>query len=140
LEDNALWHERDMSHSSVERVLFPEAFTLVDYMLDRATGLVQGLRVFPERMLAHLGEAGGLPFSEGLLLALVQKGMGRRAAHALVGRLSAQAEREGKGLQDVAKGDPEVVARLTPKEMEAVFNLHGALRHVDTIFQRFPEQ
>lgn len=138
LEDNVLWHERDMSHSSVERVLLPEAFTLVDYMLDRATGLVRDLRVFPERMLAHLWEARGLPFSEGLLLALVKKGMGRRAAHALVGHLSAQAEREGKELWEVAKGDPEVVARLTPQEMEAVFDLRGALRHVDTIFQRFP--
>ncbi|MCR4391310.1 MAG: adenylosuccinate lyase [Candidatus Acetothermia bacterium] len=136
LEDNALWHERDMSHSSVERVLFPQCFTLVDYMLDRAEGLMRGLKVFPDRMLARVAEARGLPFSEGLLLALVRKGMARREAHKLVARLSARAERESRDLGEVAREDPEVRARLSREELDAVFDLRRALRHVDVPFGR----
>ena len=138
LEDNALWHERDMSHSSVERILFPQSFILVDYMLKGATELIENLRVFPERMLARILSARGLPFSEGLLLALVRKGMPRKEAHALVRRLAAEAEREEKDLQEVAGSHPEVAKLLSPEELAAAFDLRAALRRVDETFRRVP--
>jgi Adenylosuccinate lyase (EC 4.3.2.2) len=94
LESGALWHERDMSHSSVERILLPQCFLIVDYMLDRGEKLLRGLRIYPETMRKHLEEALGLPFSEGLLLALVRAGMERKAAHLLVAELCEEAERE----------------------------------------------
>ncbi len=136
LEDNALWHERDMSHSSVERVLLPQCFTLVDYMLARAGDLVDGLVVFPERMRAHLEEAGGLPFSEGLLVALVRSGLGRREAHTLVARLADRARERGMDLASVAAADPLVQERLTPDELRSAFDLGSTLRHVGVAFDR----
>lgn len=135
LEDNALWHERDMSHSSVERVLLPQSFALVDYMLDRATKLMLGLRVFPERMSARLDEARGLPFSEGLLLALVRSGMGRRKAHGLVSRLADEAVAAGADLARVAAEDPTVRARVAA-ELRSVFDPASALRHIGVPFDR----
>ncbi|MFH1609136.1 MAG: adenylosuccinate lyase [Candidatus Bipolaricaulota bacterium] len=136
LEDNALWHERDMSHSSVERVLLPQSFTLVDYMLDRAMKLMLGLRVFPERMSARLDEACGLPFSEGLLLALVRSGMGRREAHGLVSRLADEAVAAGADLARVAAEDPTVRARVGPAELRSVFDPASALRNIGVPFDR----
>lgn len=138
LEDVALWHERDISHSSVERVLIPQSFVLADYMLERARGLIEGLRVFPERMLGRLISAGGLPFSEGLLLALVRKGMSRREAHLLVQRLSGEAARTGRDLLEVARDSPEVRERLSAGELEAIFDLRRSLARVEAIFSRFP--
>ena len=137
LENSVLWHERDMSHSSVERILLPQAFILVDYMLDRATDLIKNLKVYPERMLSRLMGARGLPFSEGLLLSLVEKGMSRKEAHTLVRRLAAEAERNEVELKEVAACDPEVLKLLTPKELEAIFDLKKALSRVPEIFQRF---
>jgi len=140
LEDNALWHERDMSHSSVERVLVPQCFTLVDYMLDRAAKLMLGLRVFPERMEARLGEARGLPFSEGLLLALVRSGLSRREAHGLVSRLADAAVTAGEDLARVAAEDPTVRARLGPAEIRSVFDLAPVLRNIGVPFARVREE
>ncbi|QAA76798.1 MAG: Adenylosuccinate lyase [Candidatus Bipolaricaulis sibiricus] len=136
LEDNALWHERDMSHSSVERVLLPQCFTLVDYMLARAADLVDRLVVFPDRMKEHLVEAGGLPFSEGLLLALVRSGLGRREAHALVARLASQARERRADLARVAGEDPAIRDRLSREELEAVFDLSNSLRDAGVAFDR----
>lgn len=140
LENNALWHERDMSHSSVERVLFPQGFTLVDYMLDQTRRLMLGLRVFPERMAARLGEARGLPFSEGLLLALVRSGMGRREAHGLVSRLADEAVTAGADLARVAVEDPTVRARLDPAELQSVFDLAPVLRNIGVPFARVRDE
>jgi len=137
LENSVLWHERDMSHSSVERILLPQAFILVDYMLDRAVDLTRNLRVYPERMLSRLIAARGLPFSEGLLLSLVKKGMSRKEAYALVRRLAAEAERNEVELKEVAATNPEVLKLLAPKELEAIFDLKAALSRVPEIFQRF---
>lgn len=137
LENCALWHERDMSHSSVERVLLPQAFVLVDYMLAKARELVEGLHVFPERMRENLLAAAGLPFSEGLLLSLVRKGMPRGRAHALVAELSRKAEKEGKGLLEVAGSDPRVKGMLSPEELEGAFDLGTALARIDELFRRF---
>ncbi|HAZ30289.1 TPA: adenylosuccinate lyase [Candidatus Acetothermia bacterium] len=136
LEDNALWHERDMSHSSVERVLLPQTFTLVDYMLDRATNLIEGLRVFPERMAARIEEARGLPFSEGLLLALVRSGMSRREAHGLVSRLADQALAADTDLRRVAEANPTVRERLDPAELRSIFDLTLTLRNSGVPFDR----
>lgn len=136
LESEALWHERDMSHSSVERLVFPQCFILVDYMLDRTEKLLRELLIYPERMGKRLEEALGLPFSEGLLLALVRAGMSRREAHLLVAQLSSEALRTGKHLREVAKAVPEVRARLSPAELEGIFDLKNVLRHVDEVFDR----
>ncbi len=135
-ENNALWHERDMSHSSVERLLGPQTFVLVDYMLDRAARLIRGLRVLAERMEARIREAKGLPFSEGLLLALVQAGMGRRAAHALVGLLAERARAERRELEELALEDPVVRSYLSPAKVRTVFSLEPVLAQVDAIFAK----
>ena len=136
LEDCALWHERDMSHSSVERVLLPQCFILTDYMLTKARELLENLRVFPERMLARLLAARGLPFSEGLLLALVGKGMSRRQAHALVAQLSTLAEEGDRELSEVAAEHPRVKELLSQTEIEAIFDLGTWLRGVGETFRR----
>ncbi|MBC7169925.1 adenylosuccinate lyase [Candidatus Bipolaricaulota bacterium] len=136
LEDNALWHERDMSHSSVERVLFPQCFTLTDYMLERARGLIVELRVFPERMRVRIEEARGLPFSEGLLLALVRAGMGRRQAHELVAHLADRSRTTGKDLAQVAGEDPLVRERLGNEGWRDLFDLPTVLRRVGEAFDR----
>ena len=136
LEDNALWHERDMSHSSVERVLLPQCFTLVDYMLARGTDLVRGLVVFPERMQAHLDDAAGLPFAEGLLLALVRAGMSRRDAHGLVSRLADESRGRGAELARVAEADPVVRERLGPDGVRSVLDLRSAIGNASAAFDR----
>ncbi|MEW6216909.1 MAG: adenylosuccinate lyase [Candidatus Bipolaricaulota bacterium] len=140
LEDNALWHERDMSHSSVERVLFPQCFTLVDYMLARAADLVSGLVVFPDRMRAHIAEAGGLPFSEGLLLALVRSGLSRREAHGLVSGLADEARARRVNLARIAEADPTVRERLNPEELHSAFDLRSALGNAAAAFDRVREK
>ncbi len=136
LEDNALWHERDMSHSSVERILFPQAFILVDYMLAKGRELIEGLRVFPERMRERIAAALGIPFSEGLLLALVRKGMSRKEAHSLVRELAARAEAEGLHLREVARADPRVAELLGEEELEGVFDLRSVLAGIEASFAR----
>lgn len=139
LESGALWHERDMSHSSVERILLPQCFLIVDYMLDRGEKLLRGLRLYPEIMRKNLEEALGLPFSEGLLLALVRAGMGRREAHLLVAELCEKAERERKPLWEVASHDSRVLKHLTAEEIRSLFDLDWVLRNVEASFARvFP--
>ncbi len=136
LEDNALWHERDMSHSAVERVLLPQCFLLVDYMLDRAERLLRELRVHPETMRKTLEASLDVPFSEGLLLALVRAGMGRREAHELVAQLSAEAVRSGRSLAEVARSEPQVLEKLTAEELSEIFSLPQTLRNVKVSFDR----
>jgi len=138
MENCALWHERDMSHSSVERVLLPQTFVLTDYMLTKARELLENLQIYPERMLGRLLAAKGLPFSEGLLLALVERGMSRREAHALVTQLSAQAAKENRALPEVAAGHPQVGKLLDPGELEAIFDLRKWLSGVEEAFRRVP--
>jgi adenylosuccinate lyase len=139
LESGALWHERDMSHSSVERILLPQCFLIVDYMLDRGEKLLRGLRIYPETMRKNLEEALGLPFSEGLLLALVRAGMGRKEAHLLVAELCEEAERERKPLWEVASHDSRVLNYLSVEEIRSIFDLDRVLRNVEASFARvFP--
>jgi adenylosuccinate lyase len=127
LEDVALWHERDISHSSVERVVLPDASLLGYYVLTRMTRLVEGLVVHPERMRENLEASGGLVYSQPLLLALVDAGMDRDQAYRIVQRDAQVAREEGKPLRTVLEADPEVT--LDEKSIEDVFSLRRALRN-----------
>ncbi len=133
LENVALWHERDISHSSAERVALPDAFLAVDYMLDRFSWLVEGLVVRPERMRANLEATGGLFFSQRLLLALVESGLERDDAYRMVQRHAMRAWDEGLEFQSLVRSDPELAARV---ELEEVFDLGSYTRHVDVVFGR----
>jgi len=136
LEDIPLWHERDISHSSVERVMFPDATTLCDYMLHRMTGILDGLIVYPDRMAENMGRMKGLVFSQAVLLALAAKGVSREAAYDVVQR-NAMKVWEGKGsLQDLLAADPELAAALPSSELAACFDAARTLRHVDAIYAR----
>ena len=133
LENVALWHERDISHSSAERVVIPDAFLALDYMLDRFAWLVEGLLVFPERMRATVESSGGLFFSQRLLLALVEDGLARDEAYRLVQRHALRAWDEGLDFRELVRGDAEIAGRV---DTGAVFDLDAYSRHVDVVFER----
>jgi adenylosuccinate lyase len=136
LENVALWHERDISHSSVERVLLPDSFLALDYMLDRFVWLVDGLVVDAERMGENLRSTGGVYFSQRLLLALVESGLQRDEAYRIVQRLSMQT-REARGqLRELATADPEVAGCLDATALAEIFDPSAYTRHVDVIFER----
>ncbi|MBM4358009.1 MAG: adenylosuccinate lyase [Deltaproteobacteria bacterium] len=136
LEDVALWHERDISHSSVERMIAPDATATLAFMLERAAGLCDGLVVYPEAMRKNLDLSGGRCFSEGVLLALVQKGLARQDAYVLVQR-SAMRSFEGAGeFQTLLADDPEVSALLSAAELARCFDLEHALRYADAVIDR----
>ena len=139
LEDIPLWHERDISHSSVERVMFPDATTLCDYMLHRMTGILDGLIVYPDRMAENLGRMKGLVFSQAVLLALASAGLSREVAYDVVQR-NAMRVWDGEGsFQELLARDPELAAALRPAELAACFDAARTLRHVDAIYARaFP--
>jgi adenylosuccinate lyase len=133
LENVALWHERDISHSSAERVVLPDAFLALDYMLDRFTWLVEGLIVHPERMRGNLESTGGLYFSQRVLLALVDSGLGRDEAYRLVQRHAMRAWDEGLDFVELCSSDPEISGRV---DLGEVFDLGAYTRHVDAVFER----
>jgi len=136
LENAALWHERDISHSSVERGIGPDATVTLDFALARLAGLVDKLVVYPDRMKANLDAQGGLWNSQRVLLALTQKGMSREESYAAVQR-NAMAAWEGKGdFAAFLKGDAAVAKHLTHAEIDGLFGLDHHLRHVETIFAR----
>ena len=136
LENIPLWHERDISHSSVERVMLPDATTLVDYMVHRMTGILDGLVVYPERMAENMGRMKGLVFSQAVLLALASAGLSRETAYEIVQRV-AMSVWAGKGsFQDLLAADPEVAAALSPDALAACFDPARSLRHVDAIYAR----
>ncbi|MFA5990053.1 MAG: adenylosuccinate lyase [Sphingomonas sp.] len=138
LENVALWHERDISHSSVERYIGPDATITLDFALARLTGVVDKLLVYPVRMQKNMDRMGGLIHSQRVLLALTQAGVSRETAYALVQRNAMKVwESDGAlSLMDLLKADAEVSAALSPAEIEAKFDLGYHLRHVDTIFAR----
>ncbi|THD37360.1 MAG: adenylosuccinate lyase [Sphingomonas sp.] len=138
LENVALWHERDISHSSVERYIGPDATITLDFALARLTGVVDKLLVYPERMAKNLNKMGGLVHSQRVLLALTQAGVSRENAYRLVQRNAMKVwESDGQlSLLDLLKADPEVTAALSPAEIEDKFDLDYHLKHVDTIFAR----
>jgi adenylosuccinate lyase len=136
LENVALWHERDISHSSVERVLLPDATILCDFMLARMTKILDGLLVYPERMRENLGLTRGLVYSQAVLLALTDAGMDRDAAYGIVQR-NAMRTWAGEGsFQDLLAADPDVAKRLDAKALAACFEPGRLLRHVGTIHER----
>lgn len=138
LENVALWHERDISHSSVERYIGPDATITLDFALARLTGVVDKLLVYPERMQKNLDRMGGLVHSQRVLLALTQAGVSREDAYRLV-QLNAMKVWESDGqlsLQELLKADPEVTAALSTTEIDEKFDLGYHYRHVDTIFDR----
>jgi adenylosuccinate lyase len=136
LENVALWHERDISHSSVERVVLPDAFLALDYMLDRFAWLAEGLVVHPDRMLENVRSTGGVFFSQRLLLALVESGLARDDAYRIVQRAAGLAWEKGQEFSALAGADPEIAGRLDEAALASVFDIHAYVRHVDTIFDR----
>jgi adenylosuccinate lyase len=136
LENVALWHERDISHSSVERVILPDSTILLDYMLHRMAGILEGLRVYPERMRENMDRSYGLMFSQRVLLALTGKGLARQTAHDIVQRNSMRAWEERRGFQALLAADPEVTRHLDPAELDRCFDARWFLRNVDAIYRR----
>jgi adenylosuccinate lyase len=136
LENVALWHERDISHSSVERMLAPDATATLGFMLERAAGLVEGLVVYPERLQQNLARTGGLFFSEAVMLALVEKGLARQAAYEMVQRSAMRAFRGEGEFRALLGADSDVSARLTPSELDGCFDLEHALRYAEVLVER----
>jgi adenylosuccinate lyase len=136
LEDVPLWHERDISHSSVERVILPDASIALDYMLHLATGLLDGLEVFPARMRANLESSGGLVFSQAVLLALVDAGLPREEAYRTVQRAAAEAWDEGRDFREAVVSAPGVAGALDRAALDALFDPGRWLGHLDVVFAR----
>ncbi len=136
LENVALWHERDISHSSAERVVIPDSFLALDYMLDRFAWLVEGLDVRPERMLRNLESTRGLFFSQRLLLALVESGLARADAYRLVQRYALRAHEEEQDFRELVRADEEIAGRV---DLDLIFDLGWYTRHVDAVFERLGE-
>jgi adenylosuccinate lyase len=133
LENVPLWHERDISQSSAERVVIPDSFLALDYMLDRFAWIVEGLVVYPERMRRNLESSHGLVFSHRLLLALVDAGLARDNAYRLVQRHAMRAWEEETDFAELVRSDSEIAGRV---DLQAVFDLEATVRHVDTVFDR----
>lgn len=135
-ENVALWHERDITHSSVERVALPDAFIVVDYQLHLATQVLGSLLVYPERMLANLNRAGGIVFSQRVLLALTEAGASREEAYRMVQRNALRAWAEGLSFRRLAEADTEIAGRLSADALGACFDLDYNLRHIEDAFRR----
>ncbi len=136
MENIALWHERDITHSSVERVIFPDSTILLDYMLVTMTEVLKNLKVHKNRMLYNLDLSRGMVFSQGLLLRLIAKGLTREKAYKMVQDCAQQVWDEGRNFRDVVMDDSEIRKYLNPKEIEAVFHYDYHTKHVNHIFKR----
>jgi adenylosuccinate lyase len=136
MENNALWHERDISHSSVERVILPDSFIAVDHMLRRFTRIVAGMIVYPERMRENLERSRGVVFSGTVLLELAQRGVSRENAYEWVQRNAMRAFHEHRDFKALLQADADVTGVLSPQDIDRAFDLNAQLRHVDHIFDR----
>jgi len=136
MENVALWHERDISHSSVERVIIPDSTILVDYMLNRLTGILSGLQVYPERMMENLGRSYGLYNSQNVLIRLTEKGMSREDAYALVQKNAMMSWKTRKQFKALLSKDREVKKYLSTQELNDIFDLKNYFRNIDYIFKR----
>ena len=136
LENNALWHERDISHSSVERVILPDSFVVLDHMLRRLTRVVSGMVVYPDRMRENLQRSRGVVFSGTILLELARRGTSREEAYEWVQRNAMRSFAEQCDFKSLLLADPDVIAVLPPADVERAFDLGEQLRYVDEIFQR----
>ena len=136
LENVVLWHERDISHSSAERVILPDSTMALDFMLADLAEVLEGLRVYPERMRENLDAGGGLAYSQGVLLALVDAGLSRDDAYRIVQEAAAAAWDGGADFRAVLAARPDVVKRLSAGELEALFDPARYLRNLDVVFDR----
>jgi adenylosuccinate lyase len=136
MEDVALWHERDISHSSVERIILPDATELLDYMLTLMTRILGDLFVYPENMLRSMSMSYGLPNSQHVLLTLIDKGMLRETAYDCVQRCAMRAWQEQKPFRDMLEQDETVTSHLNKEELDECFNLAYHYKHVDEVFKR----
>ena len=136
LENMALWHERDITHSSAERIVFPDATGLLDFMLKDMAWVVDGLVVFPQRMADHVNSFGGIAFSQSVLLALVDAGLARDDAYRIVQRAAAAAWDENASFHDAIQADPEVRSHLTPAQLDDLFDAGRFLRNLGGVFDR----
>jgi adenylosuccinate lyase len=136
LEDVALWHERDISHSSAERMIAPDATTTLAFMLERATSLVDGLVVYPENLRKNLERTDGLFFSEAILLRLVDKGLARQDAYVIVQKSAMKAIAGHGTFRQNLEGDADIARHLSAGDIAEAFNLEHALRHAEEIVSR----
>ena len=136
LENVALWGERDISHSSAERVILPDACMALDYILSLFTGVISGLRVYPDRMSRNLEASGGVFFSQRVLLAMIDKGVGREDAYKTVQRCSKESLSQGKQFRSVVSSEPAITSRLTSSELDGLFDYDYYVRYVDETFRR----
>jgi adenylosuccinate lyase len=136
LENIPLWHERDISHSSVERVIAPDATILIDYMLSRFTSIVKNLIVYPDHMKTNLEKMGGLIFSEAVLLLLTRKGLSREEAYAAVQRNAMKVWEEGGDFKTLLSQDEAIQRLLKPEELNEAFDARAPLKHIDVVYRR----
>jgi adenylosuccinate lyase len=136
LENVALWHERDISNSAPERIILPDSCLLLDYMLDMFTWIMNGLQVYPQRMRENLEMTQGVIFSQRVMLTLIEKGLSRQEAYAIVQRNAMQAWKERRPFRQLLDAEPDVTSRLSPAELDGIFDYGYYLRHVDTSFRR----
>jgi len=136
LENIALWHERDISHSSTERIILPDSCLAVDYMLSIFTSIMKGLKVYPENMQRNIEFTQGIIFSQRVLLALIEKGLTREEAYKMVQDNAMKAWEKGKSFLSLLEADRRITAHLSKKELNSLFDYNYYLRYVDTIFER----
>jgi adenylosuccinate lyase len=136
MENIPLWHERDISHSSVERIIIPDSTILIDYMLVRLTGILKGLQVYPERMKENIDRSYGLYCSQRVLLNLTEKGMSREDAYSIVQKTAMESWKERKPFRDLLKKEPSITKYLTAKDIDNLFDFKFYTKHVDYIFRR----
>jgi adenylosuccinate lyase len=136
MENISLWHERDISHSSNERITLPDSCLVLDYILSIFTSIMKGLRVYPENMRRNLELTQGLVFSQRVLIALIDKGLSRQEAYELVQRNAMKAWKQRTSFLDLLKSDHEVMAHLPEKELKSIFDYNYFIKHVDKVFQR----
>jgi adenylosuccinate lyase len=135
-ENIPLWHERDISHSSVERIILPDATILLDYMLNRFSGVIEKLMVYPDNMKANMEKTHGLVFSQRLLLMLIDKGISRELAYDTVQPLAMEAWENHKPFRPLVEADETIKENLTPEEIDSAFDLDHHTQRVDEIFER----
>ena len=136
MENIALWHERDISHSSTERIILPDSCLVVDYSLNLFISVMSGLQIYPQRMKRNIELTRGLVFSQRVMLALIDKGLSRQKAYALVQRNAMKAWKRNRNFLNLLKADAEVIAVLPAEELGALFDYQYYLRFVDDIFER----
>ncbi len=137
MENVALWHERDISHSSVERVIIPDSTIALDYIIFKCTEMIKNLLVYPEKMFANMQVSHGLVFSQRVLIALIEKGISREQAYSIVQRNAMKSWNEGRDFKTLLKADSEVTGLLNWGEIETLFDYHVYLKNIDHIYGRF---